>query len=137
PHAAAIAALVLQAHGGPGSVTPAQMTTILHNTAFPHDLDPLTATGTATTTNGGTVTVRIHSDNDNNGGLISGVELVTVPPLALPGTGTGELDPNSISISYTGAGNVTGFIFNPNGDANHGGNVTGGSNGVDATNTYF
>jgi hypothetical protein len=137
PHAAAIAALVLQAHGGPGSVTPAQMTTILHNTAFPHDLDPLTATGTAMTTNGGTVIVTIHSDNDNNGGLLSGVGLVTVPPGALPGTGTGENDPNSISISYTGAGNVTAFTFNPNGLATEGGNVTGGNNGVDATNTYF
>src|SRR6202043_2534925 len=58
PHAAAIAALVLQAHGGPHSVTPTQMSTILHQTAFPHDLDPFFASGTATTTNGGTVTVR-------------------------------------------------------------------------------
>ena len=137
PHAAAIAALVLQAHGGPGSVTPAQMTTILHNTAFPHDLDPLTAMGVATTTSGGTVTVTIHSDNDNNGGLISGVELVPVPPVAVPGTGTGENDPNTISINYVGPGNVTGFTFNPDGLATEGGNVTGGSNGVDATNTYF
>jgi len=137
PHAAAIAALVLQAHGGPGSVTPAQMTTILHNTAFPHHLDPSTATGTATTSTGGTVTVTIHSDNDNNGGLISGIELVSLPPLAVPGTGTGENDPNTISISYAGPGNVTGFTFNPNGLATEGGNVTGGNNGVDATNTYF
>ena len=113
------------------------MTTILHETAFPHDLDPLTATGVATTTTGGTVTVTIHSDNDNNGGLISGEELVSLPPGALPGTGTGELDPNSISISYTGPGNVTAFTFNPGGLATAGGNVTGGSNGVDATNTYF
>ncbi len=137
PHAAAIAALVLQAHGGSGSVTPAQMTTILHTTAFPHDLDPLTATGTATTTGGGTVTVTIHSDNDNNGGLISGVELITLPPGALPNTGTGENDPNSIGVSYTGSGNVSSLTFNPNGLASEGGNVTGGNNGVDASNTYF
>jgi hypothetical protein len=136
PHAAAIAALVLQAHGGPGSVTPAQMTTILHNTAFPHDLDPLTATGTATTTGGGTVTVTIHSDNEANGGVLSGEEIVP-PPTNLGPTGTGENDPNSISISYVGSGNVTAFTFNPNGLATEGGNVTGGNNGVDSTNTYF
>ena len=40
PHAAAIAALVLERNGGPGSVTPAQMTQLLHQSAFPHDLDP-------------------------------------------------------------------------------------------------
>ncbi len=134
PHAAAIAALVLQAHGGPGSVTPAQMTTILHNTAFPHDLDPLTATGVATTTNGGTVTVTIHSDNEANGSVLSGIGIVSPPNAA---TGTGENDPNSISISYNGPGNITAFTFNPNGLATEGGNVTGGTNGVDATNTYF
>lgn len=137
PHAAAIAALVLQSHGGRASLTPAQVTTILHNTAFPHDLDPLTATGTARTSDGGTVTVRIHSDNDNNGGLLSGVVLVSLPPAAFPGSGTGELDPNSISVSYTGPGHLTGLTFNPNGLASEGGNVTGGNNGVDGTNTYF
>ena len=41
PHATAIAALVLEAHGGPRSVTPAQMTSILQRSAFPHDLDPV------------------------------------------------------------------------------------------------
>ena len=40
PHAAAIAALVLEAHGGPGSVTPSQMMDVLHRTSFLHDLDP-------------------------------------------------------------------------------------------------
>ncbi len=136
PHAAAIAALVLQAHGGPGTVTPAQMTTILHNTAFPHDLDPLTATGTATTTSGGMVTVTVHSDNEANGGVLSGEEIVP-PPTNLGPTGTGENDPNSITVSYVGSGNVTALTFNPNGLATEGGNVTGGNNGADATNTYF
>ena len=35
PHAATIAALVLQAHGGPRSLTPAQMTSILHTHGVP------------------------------------------------------------------------------------------------------
>lgn len=39
PHAAAIAALVLQAHGGPGSLTPTQMRSLLERSAFKHDLD--------------------------------------------------------------------------------------------------
>ncbi len=40
PHAAAIAALVLDAAGGPGSVKPRKMREILQDSAFTHDLDP-------------------------------------------------------------------------------------------------
>ncbi len=40
PHAAAIAALVLDAAGGPGSVKPRKMREILQESAFAHDLDP-------------------------------------------------------------------------------------------------
>ncbi|HEU5134947.1 MAG TPA: S8 family serine peptidase [Steroidobacteraceae bacterium] len=40
PHAAAIAALVLDAAGGPGSVKPRKMREILQDSAFAHDLDP-------------------------------------------------------------------------------------------------
>ncbi len=39
PHAAAIAALVLQARGGPGSISPAAMRALLQRSAFAHDLD--------------------------------------------------------------------------------------------------
>jgi hypothetical protein len=118
PHAAAIAALVLQAHGGPGKVSPTQMRTILHNTAFPHDLDPVVAKGTAQTANGGTVTVTVNSDNEAQ-------------------AGTGANDPNSITVEYSGSGHIATLNFNPSGLATEGGNVTGGNNGVDATNTYF
>jgi hypothetical protein len=45
PHAAGIAALVLQAAGGPGSVKPNRMRRILQRSAFPHDLDPHYAAG--------------------------------------------------------------------------------------------
>ena len=51
PTAAAIAALVLQNKGGPGSVTPAQMKTMLQRSAFPHDLDPYSSKATAIATN--------------------------------------------------------------------------------------
>jgi hypothetical protein len=125
PHAAAIAALVLQSHGGPGSVTPAQMTTILQQSAFPHDLDPSSASGTATTSEGGTVTITINSDGDSN-------------------TATGLNDPEGIAVSFAGTGSIASLTFNPAGTATTAGNVTGGNNGyIDdaasspATVTYF
>ena len=118
PHAAAIAALVLQAHGGPGSVTPAQMTSILQRSTFPHDLDPYTATGVARASNGGKVTVTMRSDNTAT-------------------AARGRNDPNSHSIAYVGPSSINTFVFNPNGLASEGGGVTSGQNGVDASNNYF
>ncbi|MEP6705423.1 MAG: S8 family serine peptidase, partial [Acidobacteriota bacterium] len=118
PHAAAIAALVLEAHGGKGSVTPTQMTRVLERSAFLHDLDPFFAQGTASAANGGKVTVSIFSDND-----------------ASPGTGL--RDPNAMMVTYTGPSNIASLSFNPSGTATDGGNVTGGNNGVDGTNRYF
>lgn len=47
PHAAAIAALVLDAAGGPGSIKPKKMKEILQDSAFPHDLDPYFSWGLA------------------------------------------------------------------------------------------
>lgn len=47
PHAAAIAALVLDAAGGPGSVKPGKMRKILQDSAFAHDLDPFFSWGFA------------------------------------------------------------------------------------------
>ncbi|HEY8835684.1 MAG TPA: S8 family serine peptidase, partial [Chthoniobacterales bacterium] len=40
PNAAAFAALLLEAAGGPASLTPAQVRTFLQQSTFPHDLDP-------------------------------------------------------------------------------------------------
>ena len=40
PNAAAFAALLLEAAGGPSSLTPAQVRAILQQSTFPHDLDP-------------------------------------------------------------------------------------------------
>jgi hypothetical protein len=47
PHAASIAALVLQKRGGPGSVSPDAMRRLLQRSTFAHDLDPLFAKGRA------------------------------------------------------------------------------------------
>ena len=111
PHAAAIGALVLQAHGGRRSITPAQMTSLLERSTFPHDLDPDFASGSAKVSTGGKVTVTINSDNSTN-------------------LGQGENDPNAFSINYIGGSSVTSIVFNPGGTAATGGNVSGGNNGV-------
>ena len=125
PHATAIAALVLQAHGGPRSVTPAQMTSILERSAFPHDLDPYYVSGSARTTTGGKVTISLSSDSDTN-------------------VGTGGNNTNSFMVSYIGAGSLTSLVFNTEATAATGGNVSGGNNGVTysttgigGTATYF
>ncbi len=118
PHAGAIAALVLQNHGGPGSVTPSQMMTILHQSAFSHDLDPNAVTGTAKSTDGATITFTALLD-------------IGLNPSA------GVNDPNSLTVSYRGHGNLTSLVFNPAGTAATGGNTTSGNNGLDLTYTYF
>ncbi|MEO8670133.1 MAG: hypothetical protein ABI411_02390 [Tahibacter sp.] len=110
PHAAAIAALVLQSRGGSGSVTPADMTKILQRAAFPHDLDPSAASGAAQTINGAGVTITINSDNDSN-------------------SLTGQNDPTSIKVTFLGPGSLASLTFNPAGTATEGGNVTGGNSG--------
>ena len=115
PHAAAIAALVLQAHGGRRSYTPAQMTALLQNTAFVHDLDPNFASGSARVSTGGKVTITIASDESSS-----------------PNVGVN--DPNSFTVSYVGGSSVTSFVFNPGGTAATGGNTTGGNNGVTYVN---
>ena len=68
PTAASIAALVLQAKGGPGSVTPAQMRTMLQNSAFPHDLDPYACQGRCAPRDlQGTVQITVQGDNSADG----------------------------------------------------------------------
>ncbi|QBB69670.1 hypothetical protein ELE36_04365 [Pseudolysobacter antarcticus] len=112
PHAAAIGALVLQAHGGHHSLTPTQMTTLLEHNTFSHDLDPSYASGFATTSSGETIRIVVGSDGSGTAG-----------------TGTGSQDANAISVSYIGAGNLTALKFNPDATAATGGHVTGGNNG--------
>jgi hypothetical protein len=49
PHAAAVAALVLDAAGGPGRIKPKKLREILQDNAFRHDLDPYMSQGFALT----------------------------------------------------------------------------------------
>ncbi|MCY7286836.1 MAG: S8 family serine peptidase, partial [Cryobacterium sp.] len=101
PTAAAIAALVLQKNGGPGSVSPAQMKTILQRSAFPHDLDAYSARGQAVATNRGKVTVTIDGDNSI----------------------TSQGDPNAMSVSYVGPGSIASILFDASTGNPGGGNV--------------
>ena len=104
PTAASIAALVLQAKGGPGTVTPAQMKTLLQRSAFPHDLDPHRSTGAAVTVGPSRGKVTITMDGDNSL--------------------TSQGDANGTTISYVGPGSISSITFNATGGNPNGGNVT-------------
>src|SRR3954447_11292439 len=95
PHAAAISALVLQARGGPGSVSPARMRSILQGAAFPHDLDPS------------------HSEASSGGLTITangpqGDERRTNPTLETAGAMT---DPQFFRVAYSGPGSIVSLTF--------------------------
>lgn len=63
PHAAAIAALVLDAAGGPGKVSPNRMRRILQDSAFRHDLDPFFSSGFGLTL-GNLLTINASGDQN-------------------------------------------------------------------------
>ena len=105
PHAAAIAALVLEARGGPGSVTPLQMRGILQRSAFPHDLDPYFARGVALA---GASRVTITADSDQGSAA----------------NFTSTIDRNVFKVSFDGTDALTKIVFNPEGTNATGGNTT-------------
>ncbi len=96
PHAAGIAALVLQAHGGPGSLKPDAMRTLLEHSAFNHDLD------------------QQHSGDASNGLTISadgeyGDEHHDSRP---EWTTPGSMDnADFFKVSYNGPGSITSITF--------------------------
>jgi hypothetical protein len=93
PHAAAIAALVLDAAGGPGKVKPKEMRQILQDSAFPHDLDPYFSWGVA---------------------LAAG-DLLTVNASA-DAASISQFDPNVFTLSHIGFKRLHSFSLN-GGDA--------------------
>ena len=103
PTAASIAALVLQNKGGPGSVTPAQMKTILQRSAFTHDLDPYSSRAQSVALpNRGKLTITLEGDN----------------------SATARTDPNAFTISYSGTSSITSITFDASNGNPGGGNVS-------------
>ncbi len=103
PHAAAIAALVLQAHGGPDSVTPQQMRSVLQRSAFKHDLDPYRATANARSGNS-TISLQIMSDARS---------LLSVLASS-----------HAFQVRFTGPDSLTQLVLNPEGSDSTGGDTT-------------
>ena len=101
PHAGGIAALVLQAHGGPGSVTPDQMRDVLQRSTFPHSLTPYHAYGRAEA-GGRTVTIQATSD-------YSDVGVVNANQFSVKMSGHGSIF--SLSINLSGADPTGGNIY--------------------------
>ena len=92
PHAAAVAALVLDAAGGPGKVKPAKMRKILQDSAFPHDLDPYFSSGFA----------------------LSAGNLLTINASADPNA-ISQFDPNVFTLTQFGLKRLQSFSINGSG----------------------
>ena len=65
PHAAGVAALLLQASGGPGSLTAAQLRSALQNSVSSHELDPAYSKAVITAA-GSTATLEARGDESND-----------------------------------------------------------------------
>jgi hypothetical protein len=102
PHAAAIAALVLDAAGGPGSVSPNRMRRVLQDSAFRHDLDPYFSSGFA----------------------FSGANLLTINASADPNA-ISQFDPTVFTLAQIGLRRLQTFSLNGTG-----GNPTQTPNGI-------
>jgi hypothetical protein len=100
PHAAAIAALVFQANGGSGSVTPDQMRDVLQRSTFPHSLTPYHAYGRATA-GGRTVTIQASADYSD----------------------IGAVNPNQFTVHMSGHGSISSLSINLQGADPTGGNI--------------
>ncbi len=75
PTAAAIGALMLEAAGGPGSLTPAQVRSLMQQTTFPHDLNPDACNATATN---GVATVQVNANGNASNDSASSPTFFTV-----------------------------------------------------------
>jgi hypothetical protein len=102
PHAAAIAALVLDAAGGPGSVKPERMRQILQHSAFAHDLDPYFSWGVA----------------------LSRGNLLAIDANADPNS-ISQFDPNVFTVTHFGARTLANLSINGTG-----GNPTNSPGGI-------
>ncbi len=91
PHAAAIAALVLQKAGGPTSLSPTALRSRLEAATFAHDLDPMSAAG-------GASGLKITAFGSG------GREMLDTDPGSLN-------DPNFFTVTYSGSSPVKALTF--------------------------
>ncbi len=89
PHAGGIAALMLQAAGGPHSLAPGAVRQTLQASAFLHDLNPYRAQASAQR---GKDVVVVSADGDRNL--------------------TSSIDPNFFTVSYSGPNSLTSLTLN-------------------------
>ncbi len=106
PNAAAIAALTLQAYGGPGSLTVSAMKALLQKSTFPHDLDPYKSTAVVQTS-GGVLTINVNADSSGTSSAYA----------------SGPVDLRVIDVSYVGTGAIASLTFNAAAANTTGGNV--------------
>ncbi len=111
PTAAAMAALVLQAKGGPGSLTVPQMKSILTGTTFANDLDPYRSQAVVNVTGASAGTLTITADADYTD---SSAATPTLP----------VIDRNVFRVSYTGTGSVASITLDGTNGNTTGGNET-------------
>ena len=95
PNAGAIAALLLEAAGGPSSLTPAQVRSALQETTFPHDLDP--NSNRATINSDGRSIELVANGDDSNESATSPIFFT----LSFNGAGGASLDQVAIDLSNT------------------------------------
>ena len=98
PTAAAIGALILEAGGGPGSLTPDQVRSIMEQSTFRHDLDPNVCTATASN---GTATIQVSANGNASNDSASSPTFFTV---TFNGNNGETLNQLVIDLNQHGAG---------------------------------
>ncbi len=102
PSAAAVAALMLEAAGGPGKLTPAQIRARLQDTAIPHDLDPFFSRAIVTR---GSAKVEVTAHGNASAASASDPNFFTVTFAGAPGEML-----NQVQIQLANAD----LVFDPN-----------------------